>query len=1232
MAPPPVKKSSEEEDAALHVFKARAGRGRFDSNGSTRNAFYANPMPEPYARRRRGSAKNQLASADIDAMDFSSVVNMAIEQEGGTDQLSDLVGARPSLKDDSQTRSTGDVMKTTEGKKMHRQKRASASATIPEGANLLMKSKSSKSSTDNGSGGQRKYGTLRADTTKEKTSTAPVGKNKKKFLSPVQDTSFDLSADASDSDRFFDDNEDLSRPSSPGISAFGQVQKLKNQDSLRYSDHSFELSPDSELRRSSIIGSDFLLTGRGGKNSQSSGTIGSRAKSSQKKKGRDDEISEFSKMVQMQSYDIPPAIKPLTEKPPMAPDSSDRKTEEPTVIPTTDDEDLSFFFRVRRFLDPTLFLISDIKYVETEEGDAMMPIFPEDDGAISMRILLRRFLYNPLIPEFSSVQQFVWSIIIGIAMGIFTAGWKNLIEVCVGFFWETVPTFLKDIGVFTDLDGWFPLVHYMWICPTIFASILSYIFAVVPNKIPGQNEWITAVHSKGVQDAGTFGQLFVLSTMGMASGLSLGPELPLILTAGMAGSYLAILTKQTVLQARILNLVAASSAIGGFFGFPMAGALFVLEVPHREGLQYFEALSPAIFGSIVAVLCNRMIVNNDVTGYYKYPFLTDTLPSSIFWHAVIFGLYGAFVGIGYAKIVLKLKGWVHDIFHGHGDEHESSRADKAEKEALPETPSTIYTSVDEESGLHQESTPLVGKTSQSASQSDQGVLEGLGDLTKRLLSFNIAYEPRRAAVSGAVAGFLVGVTGMFLPHSMFWGEAQLQNLIDKGTTPLPIFGRGDDPTADLTAWAFCIIDAEDGGFSLPCSFAISLSKIFVTGLSLGTGIIGGHFWGPLFTGCIASHFLTDFADAVGHYFGVEPFIGTYPCVAILCTMGATHVVTFRAHTAIMLILTLTITAFNPLDSTVGFVAGDYSAVFPLLVVAVYVSLMVSRDQVKFYGAQRNRGDIMALPEVLCEPGKFGTPMAYDVRDGSDNDGDYGSIGSQEHEGQFESFPDYAPPHEMEFVLDPTVDEIEKNFNQMSSRLGNKDPAPAAAAFVPLHLEPPAPDVFSRTTLDTPFEGGLSSAGLDALLSMPIEKGPSKSELRAHRRTRSAAAIIERDSMRPKSAPNPRTGHRRTRTMMTARQHSGDGSSDAAYLASTDDRLVRVSSYGLVSDFQPSLVEQARARASSLHRRLPSINKRHSRKNSVDLSVASLGGGSVGANGGVVVDEANLIPPEKPVWG
>lgn len=478
---------------------------------------------------------------------------------------------------------------------------------------------------------------------------------------------------------------------------------------------------------------------------------------------------------------------------------------------------LSYLERLSAYLDPSDWLSSGLQF--EEDGT---PYF-DDDLRWSLAGLLRTLLYNPVYPEFSSLQQFSWAVLIGVLMGVYTAVWKLLIETCVQFMWKDVPERLLHFGVFSELDGWFPIYHYMWICPCIMGGILSYISAALDNPIPGQNEWIHNLHSRGIQNYDTFLHIIALSTAGMASGmamqiclhllsaiclqtsphsqlllgLSLGPELPLILTSGMIGSRLAVLCKQSMLQARVLNLTAASAAIGGFFGFPMAGALFVLEVPHRMGLQYFEALSPATIASIVAVLTNRLVTGNDVTGYYEYPFLSESLPSEIFTSAIIFGLFGGGIGILYAKIVLDLKHRVHEIFRGRDKEHAN---DLAQSECDPRVSERL---------------PLIYSTAET-----QKPVKTRGNCTSRANRFG----PFKAAASGSLAGLLVGVTCVFIPHVMFWGEAQLQTLIDKGRTPLPVFGRGDEPSAGLVALSYCIATNADSGsdrsgseFNLGCS-------------------------------------------------------------------------------------------------------------------------------------------------------------------------------------------------------------------------------------------------------------------------------------------------------------------------------------------------------------------------------------------------------------------------------
>jgi H+/Cl- antiporter ClcA len=99
-----------------------------------------------------------------------------------------------------------------------------------------------------------------------------------------------------------------------------------------------------------------------------------------------------------------------------------------------------------------------------------------------------------------------------------------------------------------------------------------------------QNECIQSLQTRGVQAHETSLPLFILSTRAMASGMSLGLELILFFTGGMLGSMLGVMCRQSMLQARVMDITAASGAIAGFFGFPMAGAMFVLEVPHRMDL------------------------------------------------------------------------------------------------------------------------------------------------------------------------------------------------------------------------------------------------------------------------------------------------------------------------------------------------------------------------------------------------------------------------------------------------------------------------------------------------------------------------------------------------------------------------------------------------------------------------------------------------------------------------
>lgn len=251
-----------------------------------------------------------------------------------------------------------------------------------------------------------------------------------------------------------------------------------------------------------------------------------------------------------------------------------------------------------------------------------------------------------------------------------------------------------------------------------------------------------------------------------------------------------------------------------------------------------------------------------------------SLPSSIFIYAVVYGFYGCLIGTIYTFGTKWIKTAVHDWFQAPPDEeqHETSILEVDE--------------LDVPIGGG-ESMPLVAKHGVKKAEIQQRNILGC---LRNYFHFVIPYEPTRAAVAGTIAGALCGVIGIFLPHTLFWGEAQLQNLIDKGRTSLPIFGD----FSELTVYALCMINPDDplavrAGFGIECSALIAVAKTVTIGLSLGTGIIGGHFWGPLFAGCASALFFSDAVALFANRFGFGFGLTAHPCVVILCTMGAAHV-------------------------------------------------------------------------------------------------------------------------------------------------------------------------------------------------------------------------------------------------------------------------------------------------------------------------------------------------------
>jgi H+/Cl- antiporter ClcA len=92
--------------------------------------------------------------------------------------------------------------------------------------------------------------------------------------------------------------------------------------------------------------------------------------------------------------------------------------------------------------------------------------------------------------------------------------------------------------------------------------------------------------------------LIPVSLLCIASGGAAGPEAPLVQTTGTLGTVLAERLGLQAVDRRVLTIVGMAAGFTVLFGAPLGAAIFALEILHRRGLEYYEALLPAVAGSL----------------------------------------------------------------------------------------------------------------------------------------------------------------------------------------------------------------------------------------------------------------------------------------------------------------------------------------------------------------------------------------------------------------------------------------------------------------------------------------------------------------------------------------------------------------------------------------------------------------------------------------------------------
>jgi H+/Cl- antiporter ClcA len=152
----------------------------------------------------------------------------------------------------------------------------------------------------------------------------------------------------------------------------------------------------------------------------------------------------------------------------------------------------------------------------------------------------------------------------------------------------------------------------------------------------------------------TLRSLIPISWLCIAAGGAMGPEAPLVQTTGSLASWAARRAGLLVRESRVLTIAGMAAGFTVLFGAPLGAAIFALELLHRRGLQYYEALLPAVLGSLAGYA-----VYVGATGAGLHPIFHLTAPASLravdlLW-ALAAGVGGAVVAVAFTYLSTGLR-------------------------------------------------------------------------------------------------------------------------------------------------------------------------------------------------------------------------------------------------------------------------------------------------------------------------------------------------------------------------------------------------------------------------------------------------------------------------------------------------------------------------------------------------------------------------------------------------
>lgn len=261
--------------------------------------------------------------------------------------------------------------------------------------------------------------------------------------------------------------------------------------------------------------------------------------------------------------------------------------------------------------------------------------------------------------EGTAPQSLVVALVMGVICGVSAFVYYWILWGVLEFVWHTFPNnFIVDV--------WPESMYVLWIPIVGFSMAVCLGFTVKYMGEPGDLAYtVKCVHEKAYISMDHCMPMVCASQFSIIGGGSLGPEAPLVAICACLGGWVSrtIFGRTNRNIVRKHTLMGMAGALAAFFGSPLGGSLFALEVNNRFGAEYFEHVIEAIFCGEVTLCVFRQLAGLPIGPIWDIanPKMAGATAFDVFVGAMI-GVMGAAIAAIFSFCHKKLMGW----FKGQG--------------------------------------------------------------------------------------------------------------------------------------------------------------------------------------------------------------------------------------------------------------------------------------------------------------------------------------------------------------------------------------------------------------------------------------------------------------------------------------------------------------------------------------------------------------------------------------